>query len=80
MNDKTLKQQYQICILHLFLIETFLLEQDDPLEQNYSITKKVNTKFFLNEPLIMQYMLNHVLSHWSNQILNNQESTLANNV
>jgi hypothetical protein len=34
----------------------------------------------LNEPLIMQYMLNHVLSHWSNQILNNQESTLANNV
>jgi hypothetical protein len=33
MNGRTLKKQYQLYIVHLFLIETFLLEQDDPLEK-----------------------------------------------
>jgi hypothetical protein len=31
----------------LFLIETFVLEQDDPLEKNYSIMEKLNTSSFL---------------------------------
>jgi hypothetical protein len=66
--------------MHLFLIEIFLLEQVDPLENFYSIMEKINTIFFLNEPLIMQYMLNHVLSHDSDQMVNNQESMLVNNV
>ncbi len=66
--------------MHLFLIKTFLLEQDNPIEKHYSITKNVNTIFFWNEPLIMQYMLDHVLSHWSNQMLNDQEPTFVNDV
>ncbi len=32
--------------MYLFLIETFILEQDDPLERNYSIMEKINTDFF----------------------------------
>jgi len=66
--------------VHLFLIETFLLEQDDPLQKNYSIMEKVNRIFFGNETLIMQFMLNHVLSQKSNQMLHDQKSTLVNDV
>jgi hypothetical protein len=64
--------------MHLFLIKTFLLEQDNPIEKNYSITKNVNT--FVNEPSIKQYMLDHVLSHWSDQMLNDQKPTFVNDV
>jgi uncharacterized lipoprotein YajG len=65
--------------MHLLLIETFLLEQDDPLEKNYSITQKVKTIFF-TELSIMQYILDHVLSHLLDQMLNDQELTLVNDV
>ncbi len=42
--------------------------------------RKSKYNFFFNEASGMQYMLNHVLSHQSNQMLNDQESTLVNNV
>ncbi len=66
--------------MHLFLIKTFLLEQDDLLFKNCSIMKKVNTNVLLNEPLIMHYMLNHVLSHYLDQMSNDQKLSLVNDV
>jgi hypothetical protein len=39
--------------VHLFLIETFFLGQDDLLRKNYTILEKINKNVLLNEPLIM---------------------------
>jgi hypothetical protein len=52
MNGRTLKKNNKF-VVHLFLIKTFLFEQDDPIEKNYSIMAKINTILFFNEPLIM---------------------------
>jgi len=43
----------QVCIVHLFSIETFHLEQHDLLEKNYSIMEKVNANVILNEAPII---------------------------
>jgi hypothetical protein len=45
------------------LNQNISLEQNDLLEKKYSIMQKVNANVFLNEPPIMWYMINHVLSH-----------------
>jgi hypothetical protein len=39
--------------VHLFLNETFHLEQNDLLEKNDSIMEKVNANVFLNDPPII---------------------------
>jgi hypothetical protein len=62
MNDKTFFFKITSLYYAFFKIETFLFQQDDPIEKNYSIMAKVNTIYFFNKPLKMQYMLNHVLS------------------
>ncbi len=43
----------QVCIVHLFLIKTFHLEQNDLLEIFYPIMEEVNENVLLNEPPIM---------------------------
>ncbi len=60
--------------MYLFLIETFILEQDDPLERNYSIMEKINTDFFertLDNEIYVRLCF-VTLNKFQNKFLNHQ--------